>query len=91
VEVNAEVPREWQDYIIDYFLVNGPYGILFNKKYVTFMVYKNGDVFFANAAAPKNIYPLDQAPEAVKNMFYEIENDLLDKAAYQWGSEFRQQ
>ena len=91
VEVNAEVPREWQDYIIDYFLVNGPYGILFNKKYVTFMVYKNGDVFFANAAAPKNIYPLDQAPEAVKNVFYEIENDLLDKAAYQWGSEFRQQ
>ena len=90
VEVNAEVPREWQDYIIDYFLVNGPYGILFNKKYVTFMVYKNGDVFFANAAAPKNIYPLDQAPEAVKNVFYEIENDLLDKAAYQWGSEFRQ-
>ena len=90
VEVNAEVPKQWQEYLIDS-AIYGPLGLLSTTKYVTFMVYKNGDVFFTDASNPKNIYPLDQAPEAVKNMFYEIENDLLDKAAYQWGSEFRQQ
>ena len=89
VTVNKEVPKQWQEYLIDYFFIYGPYGLLLTTKYVTFMVDKNGDVFFADVSTPQTKHPLDQAPEAVKNMFYEIENDLLDKAVYQWGSEFR--
>ena len=48
------------------------------------------DVFFADASTPEKKNPLDAAPETIKTMFYEIENDLLDKAIAQWGSEFRQ-
>lgn len=89
VTINKEVPKQWQEYLIDYFFIYGPYGLLLTTKYVTFMVDKNGDVFFADASTPQTKHPLDQAPEAVKTMFYEVENDLLDKAVYQWGSEFR--
>lgn len=88
VTVNKEVPKQWQEYLIDS-VIYGPLGLLSTTKYVTFMVDKNGDVFFADASTPQTKHPLDQAPEAVKNMFYEVENDLLDKAVYQWGSEFR--
>jgi len=64
--------------------------LLSTTKFVTFMVDKSGNVFFADASTPENKNPLDEAPEAVKTMFYEVENDLLDKAVEQWGPEFRQ-
>jgi hypothetical protein len=89
VNVNHEVSKQWQEYFIDT-LIYGPLGLLSTTKYVTFMVDKSGNVFFADASTPENKHPLDEAPEAVKNMFYEIEDDLLDKAVAQWGSEFRQ-
>ena len=88
VTINKEVPKQWQEYLINS-VIYGPLGLLSTTKYVTFMVDKNGDVFFADASTPENKNPLDDAPEAIKNMFNEIENDLLDKAVYQWGSEFR--
>ena len=88
-KVNHEVPKQWQEYLIDFVLVYGPLGLLSTTTYVTFMVDKSGNVFFADASTPENRHPLDQAPEAVKTMFYEVENDLLDKAVAQWGSEFR--
>lgn len=89
-KVSKEVPKQWQEYLIDFVLIYGPLGLLSTTKYVTFMVDKSGNVFFADASTPENRHPLDQAPDAVKNMFYEVENDLLDKAVAQWGSEFRQ-
>ena len=89
VNVNHEVSKQWQEYFIDT-LIYGPLGLLSTTKYVTFMVDKSGNVFFADASTPENRHPLDQAPAAVKNMFYEVENDLLDKAVAQWGSDFRQ-
>lgn len=88
VTANREVPKQWQEYLIDA-VWYGPLGLLSTTKYVTFMVDKSGNVFFADASTPENRHPLDQAPEAVKTMFYEVENDLLDKAVAQWGSEFR--
>lgn len=89
-KVSKEVPKQWQEYLIDFVLIYGPLGLLSTTKFVTFMVDKSGNVFFADASTPENKNPLDEAPEAVKTMFYEVENDLLDKAVEQWGPEFRQ-